>query len=416
MPLIFEKGVSGMKRVITAVTALAMVFSLTACAKNEDREQTQNDGAVSAEDETTTNAQAGNNASEIQTALPFNEMLEGTTATALSADVTMYQVPFTDEINRDPTIDESHPEYIDNYGGDPYGCEMGIVFRNDRCLSIEVPDRKTGKTRTFVFGYITGECNRFLYLSPSCLEDGEASSESYYYVFDEPIGGGSILNLSDNINLDSCTSYVLERNLQEVNNASYSAPNAPGVVWHTGGSITDSVCLDVRVYRDSGDMVAILRLTLQMQNDGTYVLTGLENKDLLQNNKNTIFSEDELAYIIELANETYNDPDQVHFAVAVTSNYKLTEENCLIEFRKEDTSLYYTTFIPRDGVETTRTYMGQVVDALAVTFRFAGMPSQTFYYMIYAIPYGGEHGYYYYIGRDNQSFEDVKEMIFCETP
>lgn len=437
-----------MKKIIAAITALAMMVSMAACAKKEDPEQASDDSSVStqsgdmgkdpAETEENnsgntgeSNETSGNDENvgsggadttvndgedtQMQTVLSFNAMVQGATATTLSDDVTMYQVAFTDEIIRDPIIDESHPEYIDVQGGDPYFCEMGIVFRNDRCLTIEVPDRNTGKTRTFAFGYITGECNRFLYLSPTCLEEGKVSSEAYYYVFDNPIGGGSILNIPDNTDLASSKSYVLDRTLQEVNNASYRAPDAPGVVWHTGGSITDPVHLDVRVYRASGDMVAILRLTLQMQNDGTYVLTNLENKDLLRNNEDSLYTDEELTYLVALARETYNDPDQVHFAVGITSNYEITEENCLIELRGSRTSLYYNTFIPRDGVETTRSYMGQGIDILAVTFRFPGINSQTFYYMVFAAPYENEHGIYSYIGRDDRSFDGVKEMTLRGT-
>lgn len=330
--------------------------------------------------------------------------------TQLADNVTMKRVDLIAKVERGYVIDEAHEEYIDVQGGDPYFCTDGIVFRNDRVLTIDVLDQMTGVTHSISFGYMTGKCNRFLYLNPLCTNDGEVD-RGYCYQFDYPIGGGDVINLSDNsAGYDAYPSLVIGRSLEEWENASYTAPNAPGVVWHIGSLPKEPVYIDCRVYEKTGDMVANIRITIERALDGTVAITNLQDRNLLADNTEyEYYTASELAYLVDLADQTIRDSEKVGMAYS-DSKGKFSIEDCIISVTDQDTGLYYRQFVPYRGVDTTSTYVGRA-HILAVSLRTNGLFTQTLYFRCVLQPVNGEHGWYDYIGRDYQVYDTVENMM-----
>lgn len=324
-------------------------------------------------------------------------------------NITIEKVEVVKPRDRNPYIDKNHPEYIDIGYGDFYYCEMGIAFCNDRTLSITLEDSMTGVERKISFGKAIGECNRFLYFDPKAEENGE--EVSYIYHFNEPFtlgeGGNSVVcDLGGNNEDAEATSTsqmraggtgVLQNDI--VTDCSYIAPNMPGAVWFTEGSLLDPTFVDVHVYSKDGDMVAALRLTIEMQNDGSYAFTNLEDRNLVTN-PNEVYTEEEQEYLLTLAEETWKDPDLVHMTTDFFDSTALSLNHCMIEELNHDTGLYYRDFAPRTGEKKTAVYTQDHQTVMAMTFRYHGMTLQTLYFRVTVPPLNGEHGQYYYIGRD----------------
>lgn len=329
----------------------------------------------------------------------------------LSDTVTMRQVELIAKIERGYVIDSSHEEYIDIPGGDPYTCSNGIIFRNDRTLTIDVLDQMTGVTHSISFGYLGGKCNRFLYLNPICTNDGELDA-AYCYQFDSPMGGGTILTLCDNTaGYKAYPSLVIGRTLEEWQNAGYTSPKTPGVVWHASTLPDGPVYIDCRVYEKTGDMIANVRITIERLLDGTAAITNLQDLNLLADNGgNEYFTASEMAYIADLADKTIRDPEKVGM-IYEDSKGAFAVEDCLISLLDQNTGLYYNQFIPYRGLDTTKTYADGLIPIVAVSLRTQGLFTQTLYFRQILPPLDGEHGWYEYIGRDYQVYDTVDNMM-----
>lgn len=310
-------------------------------------------------------------------------------------------------------IGPDDPEYLE-FGSDTLATIEGKVFRNDKTISIDIFDEFTGDTMTFTFGYITGECNRFLYLNPR-YEQGE--EDKYYYGFQfSPMlsNGGSVITLPQEFATEEerkeyrkeASNFTCQRALDENEVANYCDPTHPGTVWFTQTPIEGDVWLDCRVYTLSGDLLATLRLTIAKDADGTYSIVNLENKNLLQTyeEEDAQFSKDELAYIYEHARDVILDTEKIGVAID-SSNMDLSIERCIMEYRDQYTGMYYSYFVPKEKPPVlvyASSYDYDDEPMVAVSVRQYGMmpTAVTLYFRIVKAPTAEEHGIYEYLGRD----------------
>lgn len=346
---------------------------------------------------------------------------EATTTVSLAPGVTVWQAePDPSEvIDRDPSVTPDHPEYIQMEGGDQYFAVEGKVFRNDKILSIDVFDEYTGETNTISFGRITGACNRFLYLSPSCSAANGA--EQYGFHFNTPVNSsGVVVTLNPTYSseveaqkaADAAPNVTLRRALDQKAPADYTAPNCPGAVWYTQTPIDGPTWIDVQVIHiDSGDWIATLRLTIDKADDGTYSIVGLENRNLLQCNDGSHLPDSELSYLCKMADAIIRDPRKVHCADAGRTT-PFSEEQFLIEWLDSTTGLYYPYFASAGNAGTF--VLGREVLAspvVAVSCRDFMLGSTfTIYLQVIELPTETENGVYDFIGYNHPLYRTISYL------
>lgn len=317
-------------------------------------------------------------------------------------------------------IGKDDPEYLSS-GSDAYETMEGKVFRNDKTISIDIFDEFLEKTYTFTFGYITGQCNRFLYLNPVCEQAERRNQFGFHFSTLQP-GGGCIDTIPATFDTEAATkkafrdapNFTVERTLDEREISRYEDPTHPGTVWFTQTPLQDDLWIDVMVYQMGGDFVATLRLTIAKGDDGTYSIVNLQNKNLLQlyDQEDTMISEKELGYIYSLADEIINDPEAIKFA-----NNSLMQdmpiERYLIEYRDESTSLYFPYFVPAGDGYCVKSSEYLYNPIIAVTARqHCGMATcVTMYFHVIKPATDSDHGVYEYIGRDFLFYTDKQALI-----
>lgn len=156
----------------------------------------------------------------------------------LGHNVSVYINPVPDDfvIDRNADISPSHPEYIENTtGGGPYSSHEGVVYKNDRVISIDVFDYETADIVTFQFGVALGECNRFLYLNPVRLEGIDTQMQCAFrfkaskgFIIQAPKEYGSKEEM-----YAQCNSFATRRTVDLASPAEYTDPMHPGTVWFT---------------------------------------------------------------------------------------------------------------------------------------------------------------------------------------
>lgn len=327
----------------------------------------------------------------------------------LPGNVRMERVDVTGEIIHDPQISPDHPEYIDTYGGDPYFCDEGIVFRNDRKVTISIDDPLTGDTFDISFGYPAGTYNRFLYLSPDVERNGKEDSNNYFFHFDVPKTGSVLIMSDDSIETNR---YAVGRALESRFNANYVDPKHPGVVWHSNsGALFDPIYVYCRMMRYNGDLAATLRITILKLADGTFAIYNLEDMNLIANPEYSEvyhYNEQELEYLVNLANDTYNDSDLTHISFIPERTFDI--DACLVELRSSDTGLYYGQFFSQVAGDDMCRFYSRTIPVLAVTLRDEATMSKTLYFWQNYPPCDGEHGAYQYIGMDFPSYDTEENL------
>lgn len=328
----------------------------------------------------------------------------------VSDNVTIYQVEKdpNEVIDRTATVDPSHPEYQDVVGGDPYWSVEGKVCRNDRTISIEIEDTSREQTYTISFGYITGGCNRFLYLNP-VMTWGDLGEQPCYIHLDKPIGGGQLVTLpgADPADEDPFAlnrSYTFRRAyVDHRQNARYVDSKHPGAVWFPQDELDGPILLDMIVANAEGNFSACLRLVIDKAEDGTYSFVDIDNLDLTQDNaQHPEYTEEELRYVTTLARDVYMNQELSQLAATEKENTPgLCYENVLITYRDHTNGLYFGQFVVPGGASSyTKVYSDQRLPILAVTYRRKGLTSLTFYFQVTEEPNSSQHGTYRYIGRD----------------
>lgn len=401
------------KRVFLIVAAVIVAIALLAILFSGDSETQQEDIAAA-----TTATSPSENEEEIidvtatQT-LPSEaaDPKPQESTYELAANVTVNQVEKdpNEVIDHTYLIEAGHPEYV-NFGfEEPVGCIDGLVFRNDKTISIELEDKVYGSTVTVTFGYITGECNRFLYLNP--VLETDLSSNPFVFKFGEPTFG-TIYNVGAETEKLTATTglYMARRTLDEeyLENAAYTNAHYPGTFWVAPNTTDCTVAsVDILVLTIDGSYMATLRLTFALDpEDGTFSIVDLDDCNLCDTYEETNYTLDELNYILDMSVEVLNDPDQTHYAVynVVSSrDHTWTLDDMMIDIRNKDTGLYFQQIVPADmnfsKMGSYYTDMG--MDVLAVTFREHNCHLVfTLYFMVIDQPTETSHGTYIYVGRD----------------
>lgn len=316
---------------------------------------------------------------------------------------------------------EGDPEYIAFKQGKNYGSAEGKVYRNDKTISIDIFDEYLGKIVTFTFGYVTGQCNTFLYLNPVC-EQATADYQYGFYFNVMPSSGGSVVTIPQEYDTEealkkaqrAATNFTVLRTLDQRSIAEYVDPQHPGTVWFTQTPMSGSFQINCIVYQMGGDFVASLDLTISKDSDGTYSIVNLQNNNLLQlySEPDAAFSKDELGYIYTKVVEVMDDPDLIQIASSNTS--ELSIERTIMEYRDSSTGLYYQYFVPSNShlYAQTSDYLldGPVV---AVTVRqYQGFATGvTLYFRIVKPATDSAHGTYEYIGRDFLYYNFMETLI-----
>ena len=303
------------------------------------------------------------------------------------------------EIDRDPFVNSSHPEYIESYiGGGSFSSSEGKVYKNDRVWTVDIQNNTTGEWMTFSFGLAHGEYNRFLYLNPSRVSSNPDTKG--YFRFKS--SNGTLLDLSKRYEnrkemLAHHDNFSIRRAMDQLSVAEYTSPMYPGTAWYTNAALEDPVYVDVICYLGQGSIAAILRLWIDKDDNGCYYLAALENQDLyLQGDP--IFTTAELYHIYEMADVDILDTELTGFRV---TDGDWNVEDYFFDYREKGSGPYYDYFLPtgKQAADESKNYRGY--DILAVTLRYNGVTqSITLYYRIITMPYDNQHGVYQYLGRD----------------
>lgn len=334
--------------------------------------------------------------------------------------VTIHQVEKdpNEVIDTTTNFTEDHPEYIPFGHDNPICCAAGCVFRNDKTISITIPDTLTDTVHKIKFGMITGRCNRFLYLNPT-VESTESGPWLFHF---QTVGGGSILTINEESE-DPIDNFALtmHRTLDNTTNAQYNSPQNPGAVWYTQAPKDGPFYINCLVLNRFGDFCAIVQLTIDRAEDGTYSIVDLDNRDL-RYAEHELYTESELEYLLGQVNEVINDKEQVHFLLRGAEKDQpvhITWDEVFFDLRDKDTKLYFMHFVPVDINWKTRCdhYTSQLIPIIGVTVRrVAGERVCTLYFQVLEAPYKDRHGTYIYIGRDYTQYDSTERLIGASYP
>ena len=323
-------------------------------------------------------------------------------------------------------ITSDDPEYM-NSGSDTYNTAEGKVYRNDKTISIDIFDEMTGETHTITFGYITGECNRFLYLNPVVEQEEVNYHYKYGFFFKGMPGAGSIITLpqeyaSEAEERESKTysvNFTVGRALDMREVSTYQDPTHPGTVWFTQMPLSGSLWIDVICYRITGDIMATLRLTIAKGPDGSYSIVNLENLNLLQTyqEEDSLFTKEELGYIYSMAMDVFGDPARLQSNIRGTVE-DYTIERCIIQYRDEHSGFFYPYIVPPENGIYIESSLYEHSPVVSVTVRrhLASAISCTMYFQVIKPPTEDTHGVYEYIGRDFTHYTDMDILITSGYP
>lgn len=324
----------------------------------------------------------------------------------ISETVTINQVKKdpNEVIERNPITDASHPEVLEIETTSPMMSAEGSVYRNDKEISIDIMDAKYGDKLTFTFGYITGSCNRFLYLNPQFKRNDEPLNADIFFKFSQPYGGGTVttcgIPAEENAENELFLNYTFFRSLEERTVSGYVDPKHPGAIWFTQTPLDNNIYIDVQAHYGQGGLFATMRLTIAKAEDGTYSIVDIDNRNLLTNGENDLYSKSELAYLVKVADTTFRTPGATNFYSTLFVDKHFQVEDCIIEQRDAATGLYYNEFLPYQGSEWTKDYAESQIPIMAVSYNWAGLPTQTMYFYVINEPTATTHGTYQYIGHD----------------
>lgn len=324
-------------------------------------------------------------------------------------------------IDRDSRVDETHPEYIAYGDVKSIFSVEGKVFRNDRVISIEVQDRYVDTTYTISFGYPTGECNRFLYLNPTCelnpVVDGFYEADIHFNFLTS--GDGEVANLGAEAlayqHAENLT-YKMTRHLDEGGiSANYLNAQYPGSVWYTYFPLEEEHGeIHCRVFSSNGYHIATLALIVEKDEQGCYMLTDIRNLDLwVDNSEYPMFTHKELEAVCDLLEQNFAEKNISHLQFRY-GDIEITPDNCTFVLRTSETSYYYSNFvnINPNGSDNCREVARGMPYTLAVTMNAHTYTCcGTVYLYITSMPSeDGSEGWYQIVGCDYKDFENADDV------
>lgn len=328
-------------------------------------------------------------------------------------NVTIYKVPKdpNEVIDYDMRITPEHPEYMDAEYGGYYISTEGKVYRNDRIISIDVYDPYDNRTRKISFGYITGQCNRFLYLNPIVDDD------RYQYSFrfqDYQVRGqsGGIIEIVSPIEHDpDSPSYVTYVAADQMIDALYKEPNYPGVFWYTTGPLEGPIYISCQVLTATGDPVALLRLVITKDpSDGTYSFANIINCNIMQENPaDSIIPDSDIEVLFQLACETLNDPEALGLYSSQIREVEKDPGRFMMEIRDYITGTYHSLYYQKGNPVAKPALKDLFAPVVAVTYRDWTTPyAMTMYFQVLRPATIFEPAIYQYIGRDSHFYPTLE--------
>lgn len=329
-------------------------------------------------------------------------------------NVTIYKVPKdpNEVIDYDMRITPEHPEYMEAEYGGYYISTEGKVYRNDRVISIDVYDPDKDVTRKISFGYITGKCNRFLYLNPIVDDDNCQYSFRFqdYQTRDNKSGG--IIEIVSPIEADpKSPSYVTYVAADQRIDALYKEPNYPGVFWYTTGPLDGPIYISCQVLTATGDPVALLRLVITKDpSDGTYSFANIINCNIMQENPaDSIIPDADIEVLYQLACETLKDPETLGLYQYQIMEVPYEPKHFMMEIRDYTTGTYHSLYYPKGQSVAKPAYKDLFAPVVAVTYRgWSNTYALTMYFHVLRPATITEPAIYQYMGRDSHFYPTLE--------
>lgn len=346
-----------------------------------------------------------------QPAVTTPAVQDGVTEIKLNPNVTMYKVDKdpNEVIDRTDEYDPNDPEFTaDEVYNYCYSSE-GRVYRNDKVITIEIYDALEDFTHSISFGFITGGCNRFLYLNPTINSE---YATHYAFHFKTVSDAGVVETIQSEDSIKTVKHYTVLRALDQRMPANYLDSRHPGTVWYTPSSLDGTSYVDCVVMTLNGDWIATIRIHIAKDpTDGSYSIVNLENKNLMQDDAEPYLTDAAIQYLYETSRDLLEDPEQIQI-YRYTLDKEIMIDNFIMEYRDYSTGLYYDYF-HQDGnvlpVESREATKGNPI--IAVTYRkFTTTMVLTLYFEVYAAPTENFTGLYNYIGRDESYYRTIQSM------
>jgi hypothetical protein len=335
---------------------------------------------------------------------------------SLSDDVTVQQIPVDPVSDRTTIFPESHPEYVEMDA--PVSCDAGCVFANDKTISIKITNPNTGITNEISFGYITGKCNRFLYLNP--CGKSNLGKGTFIFKFSKP-SQGSIHTVGAEVkSILGATDLIMYRVLdkEHVKKGGYTDAQHPGIFWVASDTKGSPITyIDVLVMNSNGQYLATLRLTiLYDRKAGTFSIVDLDNRDLNTTPNKTKYTEGERQYILTLAQEAAKDPKLMYLKEEAMKAFKTdqTLQETIMDLRDHTSGLYFDELnnAPDTDSSFSSDYTEKGEQVIAVTLKNYYPPLHcTLYFQVIKPPSASNHGVYKYIGRDFLLFNSYDNLV-----
>lgn len=323
---------------------------------------------------------------------------------AVGSDVTIETVPMKADAkpDRTPGIRREDPEYLsDREYGDQFLSAEGKIYKNDRTVTYTWYDPHFDYTFSFRFGNPTGEYNRWIYLNPYCVDADFI--QSYHCSASE----GVLVTIPAED--QSSNNYTVRRALDQRSNAEYVDLQHPGLVWYSEAPIDGPVSIDIIVFA-ADTMETVIRVWLEKDEDGCWYISDIDSGNLLEENDGSVFTEEELDYIYEMALADFKNPEKTFMSIG-PSNFEKPKDMFIIDYREPSEGCYYQYFVPADGSLTAETRQYQFNPILAVSMRnYNSGLGLTLYYHIIHPPVNGSHGTYQYIGRDYPLINSIEVL------
>lgn len=328
-------------------------------------------------------------------------------------NVTIYKVPKdpNEVIDYDMRITPEHPEYMEAEYGGYYISTEGKVYRNDRVISIDVYDPDKDVTRKISFGYITGKCNRFLYLNP-IVDDDNCQYSFRFQDYQVRGKSGGIIEIVSPIEADpKSPSYVTYVAADQRIDALYKEPNYPGIFWYTTGPLDGPIYISCQVLTATGDPVALLRLVIAKDpSDGTYSFANIINCNIMQENPaDSIIPDADIDVLYQLACETLKDPEALGLYSYQIMEVPYEPKHFMMEIRDYTTGTYHSLYYPKGQSIAKPAYEDLFAPVVAVTYRgWSNTYALTMYFQVLRPATLFEPAIYQYMGRDSHFYPTLE--------
>lgn len=292
------------------------------------------------------------------------------------------------------------PEYIDwSPYGDPFWSREGKSYCNDKIVSIDIPVECTGETLNFEFGYVTNQCNKYLYINPHCKQATDSRKFGYYFdAVHRCVCDSHDWYQAGDERRENGVDLFLGRTFDKYSPAQYIGPTHPGTIWYSVDGITGQTWVDIRVIdMEAEQMVALIRLIIEKGSDSYYHLVEAQNRNLVQTKGDELMTPWAVETVIHNAMDILKSGEIGYLGMWEN----IIPDRFLVEHRTEETGLYFSELRPMWGQVTYERDMTYPI--IAVTFRTAlngGSGPITIYFRVDEAPTENYPGTFTPVGYD----------------